>query len=229
MIFPQRNTKSRRDPHCLNPHGFTFQSHPLTAISIRPRDNPDLRAAICQPTVTGTIPSSIPPSPAAIPLRTLPPPSDPRREHTGGVPDSTNEKRRLSSESATSEFSRWSDTGDLAEQFADEEDPLQINLRDSFENQTGGTRKSRPQGRHSKQVRHLQHKRLDRKTIKPGVDKEAIEIPSPLPRRISRTEKLLATIMTGNRPASHTHGLVGKPLLYVFRKPSGILCYKDMD
>jgi hypothetical protein len=130
---------------------------------------------------------------------------------------STNEKpdtRRFSADSERSDFSLVSDTGDLAEQLADEEDPLQIRLRDSLDEELFGAAAARARGRQPKRV---EKDHLKRKINHPGVDKEAIEIPNPPPRRISRTEKVLATIMTGNRAASQMHGLTGKPLLYVYR------------
>lgn len=49
----------------------------------------------------------------------------------------------------------------------------------------------------------------------PGVDKEAIEIPTPPERKITVVERILAIIMTGDRQKAQTHGLVGKPLLWV--------------
>ena len=55
---------------------------------------------------------------------------------------------------------------------------------------------------------------LHRKNTNPGINKEAIEIPEPAARYISQTEKVVATIMSRDRQASHTHGLTGKPLLY---------------
>lgn len=152
-----------------------------------------------------------------IPLRTLASPSLPRTrdEHSTALLDSANEKqgRRRSSDSAGSDFSLWSDTGDLAEQLADEEDPLQINLRGSFENQSA-RRGPRPQGRQSKHVHYGQQDHHTRKGTNRGVDKEAIQIPNPPPRQISRTEEFLARIMTGERQSSLSHGLTGKPLLY---------------
>ena len=46
-----------------------------------------------------------------------------------------------------------------------------------------------------------------------GVEKEAIEIPVPRPRYISRVEKVVAVVMTGEREASQMRGLTGKALL----------------
>lgn len=151
-----------------------------------------------------------------IPLRTLASPSLPRTgdEHSTALLDETNEKqgRRRSSDSAGSDFSLWSDTGDLAEQLAEEEDPLQINLRASFDNHPP-RRGPRPQGRQSKHVHYVQQGHQTHKGTNRFLDKEAIQIPNPPPRKISRTEEFLARIMTGDRQSSHSHGLTGKPLL----------------
>ncbi|KAI9699376.1 MAG: hypothetical protein M1836_002987 [Candelina mexicana] len=119
-----------------------------------------------------------------------------------------------SSESAGSEFSLWSDTGDLAEQLADEEDPLQIKLRGSLDDEVfGGS--SRQRAKHQKRVHYRESQELRVKEgHHAGVDKEKIEIPSPPPRKISPTEKFLAGIMSGDRGDSQMHGLTGKPLIY---------------
>ena len=120
------------------------------------------------------------------------------------------EKRegRRSSDSAGSDFSLWSDTGDLAEQLADEEDPLRINLRGSVDEDH---LRHRPQESRRKQVRYAPHNHLEHKTTNPGVNKEAIEIPNPAPRQIGRAEKVLTVIMTGK---TSPRGLTGRPLLY---------------
>ena len=172
------------------------------------------RAVTGQPTTTGTIPSSKAHDSARIPLRTLPSPSQPRDEHSAAL---LNEKQgtRRSSESAGSDFSLWSDTGDLAEQLADEEDPLRINIRESVDEQGGRPRERRP-----KHVHYSNHNHLEHKTTNPGLDKEAIEIPNPPQRKIGPIEKALATIMTGDPQRSRMHGLTGRPLLYVSRHAS---------
>lgn len=136
-------------------------------------------------------------------------------DHSASTNNEKPDTRRISSDSDRSEFSLLSDTGDLAEQLADEEDPLQIRLRDSLDEELFRGAAARARGRQPKRVRYQQSDHLKRKINHPGVDKEAIEIPNPPPRRISRAEKALATIMTGNRAASQMHGLTGKPLLYV--------------
>ena len=119
---------------------------------------------------------------------------------------------RRSSDSAGSDFSLWSDTGDLAEQLADEEDPLRIPVRESLE----GALESKPLHRRSKHVNFNElHGRSKEGVGKAGLSKEAIEIPNPPARQIGRVEKVLATIMTGDRQRAQSHGLTGKPLLYV--------------
>ena len=128
-----------------------------------------------------------------------------------------NEKKgnRLSSDSAGSDFSLWNDTGDLAEQLADEEDPLRIRLRESVDDQGLGRSHTSPFYRRPKHVHYSSHTQLNHRITNPGLSKEAIEIPNPPARQIGRTEKALAIIMTGDRQRSRTHGLTGKPLLYV--------------
>ena len=164
--------------------------------------------------ITATIPSSISYRPASIQLRNIPT-SLHRLDDQSASPVNEKPDTRSSFASARSDSSLWSDTGDLAEQLADEDDPLNIRLRDSLDEELFGGSAGRARGPAPKRVRYLQQDHLERKITHPGVDKEAIQIPSPLPRRISRTEKALATIMTGNRAASQMHGLTGKPLLYV--------------
>lgn len=146
-----------------------------------------------------------------IPLRTLASPSQPRDEHSEALLDEKQANRR-SSESAGSDFSLWSDTGDLAEQLADEEDPLRIQIRESADGPLEG---SRPLQRRQKHVHYTPHGHLEHKTTNPGISKEAIEIPNPPARQIGRTEKALAIIMTGDRQQARMHGLTGQPLLCV--------------
>jgi len=157
-------------------------------------------------------------SSVGIPLRNLTNPNHSADDHSASLLDSNDEKRaRRSSDSAGSDFSLWSDTGDLAEQLADEEDPLQIKLRESHDE---GARRRSGQGKRSqrhKEVHYAPQDHLNRKDTNPGVDKEAIEIPEPPPRTIGRTEKVLAIIMTGK---GGSHGLTGKPLLYASENSS---------
>lgn len=152
---------------------------------------------------TANIPS--PTSPRAIPLRSL---ADPNRSP---VLESASEKgsRRSSHSSARSvesDLSIWSDTGDLAEQLA--EDPLQSRLHNTSDRELLGPRKKR-----SKRVHYSQD--LDDGSQSDVQDeKQKIKIPRPPPRRVSRVERFLAAIMSpGNRQNAQIHGLVGKPLL----------------
>ncbi|KAL9129262.1 MAG: hypothetical protein Q9217_002243 [Psora testacea] len=183
--------------------------HCLAASSLHPH----IRAATGQPTTTANIPSSKTQDSLNIPLRTLASPSQPRRSEDDSaalIDEKEDIRRRHSSESAGSDFSLWSDTGDLAEQLADEEDPLRINLRGSIDDRSGH---SRPRERRARHVHYSPHNHLEHKTTNPGVNKEAIEIPNPPQRQIGFIEKILAIVMTGNRQRAQTHGLTGKPLL----------------
>ncbi|KAJ5164712.1 Mitochondrial substrate/solute carrier [Penicillium coprophilum] len=144
-----------------------------------------------------------------IPLRSLP--SDSRSTHSGLLESNEKGSRRSSHSSARSvgsDFSIWSDTGDLAEQFTETEDPLHIHLRDSSDRRLL-RRKDR-----KKQPKNV-HYSSDLSNKSSGVDIEKIKIPNPPPRHISRVERVLAAIMTPrNEPRAQMHGLVGKPLLY---------------
>ena len=166
------------------------------------------------PSTTVTIPSSKPYDSANIPLRTLAYPSQSREEDSATL---LNEKKgnRRSSESAGSDLSLWSDTGDLAEQLANEEDPLRIRLRESVDDQGLGLSNSSPFHPRPKNVHYSKRTHPEHTITNPGLSKEAIEIPNPPARQIGRTEKALAIVMTGDRRRSQTHGLTGKPLLYV--------------
>jgi sugar porter (SP) family MFS transporter len=123
--------------------------------------------------------------------------------------------RRSSYSSATpsDDFSLWSDTGDIAEQLANEEDPLRIEL-DPL-NTEGRSLTGRHGGGRKKRVA-FQRPEHNAFGAHAGIDKEAaITIPEPPPRYISRAEKILATIMApGDTHTARTRGLVGKPLLY---------------
>ncbi|KAI4242689.1 MAG: hypothetical protein L6R40_003910 [Gallowayella cf. fulva] len=186
-------------PHVSNPNPFPFHIVP----GCRGR-----------PTITGIIPPS---TSVPIPLRNLATRSSshPPDDHSTSLLPASNEKAtRHSSDSAGSDFSLWSDTGDLAEQLADEEDPLQIKLRDSFDRRLFGASRSKPRLPTPKHVHYLPGHHPEPKTTNPGIDKEAIHIPEPPPRQIGRMDYFLALIITGNWLRSQSHGLTGKPLLY---------------
>ena len=173
------------------------------------------------PSATVTISSSKPYDSAIIPLRTLASSSQPRGEDSAALLKDKKGNRH-SSDSAGSDFSLWSDTGDLAEQLADDEDPLRIRLRESVEDQGLSRSNLSPLHRRPKHVHYLHHIHLEQTTTNPGLSKEAIEIPNPPARQIGRTEKALAIIMTGDRQKSQMQGLTGKPLLYVLWSASSL-------
>lgn len=123
-------------------------------------------------------------------------------------------RRSSSSGSESDDFSLWSDTGDLAEQLAIDEDPLQIEL-DPLTREGQRLKGSGHGGGRKKRVGFREQHHHERHHGPPGIDKEAIFIPEPPPRHITKTEKLLALIMAPNDPQqARTKGLVGKPLLY---------------
>ena len=100
---------------------------------------------------------------------------------------------------------------------------MQTNPRPSVESQAAGPGRTSHR-RQSKHVHYLEQDHRGRRNTNAGLDKEAIQIPSPPPRHIGRTEKFLATVMTGDMQASHSRGLTGKPLLYATN--SYAACYK---
>lgn len=198
----------------MHPFKLTVQ---LRAFPQQPKPLPHLqRAATGQPASTGTIPPSSSSRPTNIALRTLIPPPRCSDEHSASLLESSNEKRgsRRSPDSLGSDYSFFSDTGDLAEQLASEEDPLQIPLRGSLQEEELGGSNSTHRIRHPRHVQYAQQDHLHRKNTNPGVDKEAIQIPEPSRRHVSSAEKIIALIMTGDSVSSRTHGLTGKPLLY---------------
>ncbi|KAI9669209.1 MAG: hypothetical protein M1817_004704 [Caeruleum heppii] len=160
---------------------------------------------------------STPRRPANIPLRTLPSPSSHQDPSSAGPVDEKHPDphsfSRHSDDSPGSDFSLWSDTGDLAEQLADEEDPLQIKLRESLDEEVFRA-SARGRARPPKRVRYQNNPSLELHDPHAGLDKEAIQIPTPLSRKPSTASKVLAAIMTGGRGPSQMHGLTGKPLLY---------------
>jgi hypothetical protein len=104
-----------------------------------------------------------------------------------------------SARSARSDFSLWTDTGDLAEQLADTEDPLQPFRGGSFDQSSAGVR--------ARQLKRVHY--AEGQLPEPTKEEIEIEIPEPRPRRITRIERFLARIMSPNS----RHGFVGKPLL----------------
>ncbi|KAI0433263.1 sugar transporter-domain-containing protein [Xylaria sp. FL1042] len=170
--------------------------------------------------ITNAIFFKIPPStpnrlPSNIPLRTLASRSD-HGQSTSLLDDHRQHHRssheRHSDDSA--DFDSWTDTGDLAEQLADEEDPLRKSLADTslHDDLISGVLKRHP--KHSKRVqfkRSVDEHSYRRSGSTTGlIDKEAIQIPDISPRRISRGERCIAAIM----PGTGINGFTGKALVY---------------
>jgi hypothetical protein len=193
---------------------------------------------ICTPRGRGLLPNSpilnkIPAASAArlpsnIPLRTLPARDDRQHEqssrlltpHGHGHP--VDEPGSSESEEDGSDESPWTDTGDIAEQLADE-DPLRQRLDSAALDDdilAGVFNKRRPKhhNRQSKRVRYREplssgSSPSTSRHASAAISKEAIRIPTVARRTTSRAERLLAAIMTGG--TSSIHGLTGKPLLLV--------------
>ncbi|TEA22733.1 MFS glucose transporter mfs1 [Colletotrichum sidae] len=113
----------------------------------------------------------------------------------------------------------WTDTGDIAEQLADEEDPLRIQLaRDIDDDLLAGVHKRHP-SHHKHPKKKQKHVRIqlspDRREHSPSrrgvVDKEAIEVPDITQPRPTRAQRAIGVIMSGG---SSIHGLTGKALIY---------------
>ncbi|KAI1187856.1 sugar transporter STL1 [Nemania serpens] len=147
--------------------------------------------------------------PSNIPLRTLAARSD-HGQSTSLLHDHDHERR--SDDSAGSDS--WTDTGDLAEQLADEEDPLRKSLADTslHDDLLSGVLR-----RHPKHHRRVQFKRsVDEHRLSRSasgsvlLNKEAIQIPDVPPRHISRGERCVAAIM----PGTGVNGFTGKALIY---------------
>ncbi|KAK6825156.1 hypothetical protein PG987_012650 [Apiospora arundinis] len=161
--------------------------------------------------------------PSNIPLRTLSSSRpDHEREHgaqstslLAGRGDRPSSPSRSDSNS-DSDFDDWTDTGDIAEQLADEEDPLRLRLQDTSLKNDGllaGVLNNK---------KHLKAKRVQfRRSVSAHsdayskeqqtgvVNKDSIEIPNVAPRRPSRATRILSLIM----PGTGVHGLTGKPLM----------------
>lgn len=151
----------------------------------------------------------------SIPLRSLRSQSQSASAETTQVFESASEKggRRSSfssTQSVESDFSLWTDTGDLAEQLADVEDPLQ-GFSKSFDRDFLRRTKG---GERMKQLKSVHYSRTLTEDHQVETDKESIIIPQPLSRRVPRIERFLAAIMSpNNRQTAQIHGFVGKPLL----------------
>ncbi|KAH6642455.1 hypothetical protein C7974DRAFT_420744 [Boeremia exigua] len=144
--------------------------------------------------------------PANIPLHNLSSSSRPRDGDSAYLLDNDKDSARSSFDTPSShsdDLSLWSDTGDLVDQLAAQEDPLAIRLE----------RQLPPQRRHQKRARFASQDSLHEKGHK-ALRLEDIEIPDPGPRTINKAERLLARIMAPNDGPSRIHGLHGKKLIY---------------
>lgn len=143
------------------------------------------------------------------------------RQHSYSNSQGAHHVDRPHASDSDSDLDSWTDTGDIAEQLADE-DPLRNRLNDTLDDEIlAGVLKRHPKHHHpnKKHVRidaessRGRHARDRHSPYQSGVvSKEAIEIPDVAARRVSRAERILATIMSGG--GSSVHGLTGKPLIY---------------
>ena len=159
------------------------------------------------------MPSSSSRLPANIPLRTLSStgPSRSDSQSASLLASHTDEKQGRPESPSDSDLSSWSDTGDLAEQLGEAEDPLQIKLQETLDDQGLGSSSRRPI--RQKKVRYQDDTEdYESKTYQPGIVKEDIEIPRPAPRYITRVEHIIAAAMSGGE--RQMHGLTGKALVY---------------
>ncbi|KAM5351878.1 hypothetical protein ACJ41O_004601 [Fusarium nematophilum] len=111
--------------------------------------------------------------------------------------------------------SSWTDTGDIGEQLADENDPVRLQLSTEIEDELLAGVQRRNNKHQQKRVRiqdsphRHHHPSRSHSTL---VDKEAIEVPDFNPRGPSRGERIIGAIMSGR--SGSIHGLTGKALLY---------------
>ena len=143
--------------------------------------------------------------PANIPLHNLSSSARPRDGDSAYLLDDDKNSARSSFDTPSShsdDLSLWSDTGDLVDQLADQEDPLAIRLESRHP----------PHRRQPKRARFASQDSLHEKDDR-TLRLEDIEIPDPGPRTISKAERLLARIMAPNDGPSRIHGLHGKKLM----------------
>jgi hypothetical protein len=150
--------------------------------------------------------------PANIPLHTLSSSARPREQDSAYLlndRDKDSARSSFDTPSSDSDLSVWSDTGDLVDQLADQEDPLRIRLQ-------GNLNDTRPpqHRRQQKRARFQSQEGLNEKGAG-AIRLEDIEIPDVGPRTISKAHKILAAVMAPNDRPSRIHGLHGKKLMFV--------------
>lgn len=114
--------------------------------------------------------------------------------------------------------SSWTDTGDIGEQLADDDDdPVRLQLSNEVEQELlAGVQRRHPKSHphNQKRVRiqasSPRRRQLSHSQEKP-IDKEAIEIPDFTPLPPSRALRCIGAIMSGR--TGSIHGLTGKALM----------------
>lgn len=138
---------------------------------------------------------------------------------------------RPGSDSDADDTDSWVETGDIGDQF-DDQDPLRARLNDTLDESVLAGLKSRhhshPVKKDKKHVRiddhatfHDHHGSHSHTGL---VDKEAIIIPEVFTRRPSRAQRLLSSIMP-----SSSRGFTGKPLMYVLSRTHTLLSCHAWD
>jgi hypothetical protein len=98
---------------------------------------------------------------------------------------------------------------------AEVEDPLKIRLQESLDREVfGGSSRRHTRPKRAKYQENSFHNEI--KDDHAGLVKEDIAIPIPGPRKISRVENIIASIMAGGE--RQMHGLTGRPLVYGISK-----------
>ncbi|OAA68790.1 hexose transporter [Niveomyces insectorum RCEF 264] len=159
--------------------------------------------------------------------------SRPAGASSSAGPRSSSHRRRDSyaSSAASSDCSRassdsesWLDTGDIAEQLADDGDndpAVHARLYDNLDEEArahvvkrhpsaSSSSKKPPKRVHYDESSHRRHNHSSHHAG--VVNKEAIHIPDSAVRHVSAAERFLAVLMSGT--SSSIHGLTGKPLIY---------------
>ncbi|KAM3441911.1 hypothetical protein MY4824_001325 [Beauveria thailandica] len=165
--------------------------------------------------------------PSNIPLRTIQPRQNDdashhdHRHHPPSRLSSSADTRPVAGHNcpaSSDSESSWTDTGDIGDRYDDLHDPVRLQLPDDIEAELLAAvpkHRQRPD-RASKKVRirtpspHSRHRSSS--SHYHHIDKEAIRIPNPPPRRPTRAERCIGSIMVGR--TGGLHGLTGKPLLY---------------
>ncbi|KAF5021434.1 hypothetical protein F66182_6528 [Fusarium sp. NRRL 66182] len=183
-------------------------------------------------------PPKIPPSkssrlPSNIPLRTLRPESsnqDPDSQATSLLASRNDHDRDYDDDDSYSDDNRpdaakphrrssysdsessWTDTGDIGERLADDNDPVRLHLSSDVEDELLANVRRPKHGNRQKRVRIQDASHHHSRARSALIDKEAIEVPNFNPPGPSRAERVLGAIMAGR--AGSIHGLTGKALIY---------------